>query len=1362
MPRLAFPKWLVIRFQLEWLAVPVCLLAIVLFFSAEQHRKQTLATQVRQDQLSAFAIESEQFRQPITAAVHDLTVLSQFIQRDSADLTLNQELQSAMAALMLSRDTVMQARVLTLDGKELLRLNRVGSNGGIRWVPATELQDKSQRDYVRRMQTLSVGQFYISKIDLNVEHNEVVQPYQPTIRIGKRIAAPDQQSTDLLVLINLDLTAVFNRFKAIRGKDNENWLVNGQGDWLIGPRPEVEWGFMFGRQQRMAQLLAPELAQRLLVSEQPSTEVTEDHGLYLNMPVPLLNEVPFAGSVVDASPRLIRYFPPRYLTRIYQETELLSVWQLALFVIIGGSTLALLLRTWRRHLILHQDVREWRKESERLQGIANFLPQLTWTCNPQGSCDFISESWSRYTGIANSQLLGSGWTACVHPDDRAVLEQRWQHSVASGKDLYVRFRIRNSYGQYRMFDTRATALKDKLGRIVQWFGSNTDIQDSVDIQHALELEKQRLREDLAQSMQQQINVLDRLKVATMAAGIAIWEFDVVQNQLIWDEQMYELYGERNRERPLNYLDWRNAVHHDDIERVEQQLQATLANGAPFATEFRIVRIPNNEIWVKAEAVAVKDAQGQIIRLVGCNIDITQNKQLNASLAEANQQLSFALQKAKAAVDTKTRFLANMSHEIRTPMNGILGMLTLLTETVLAPQQQLYARKAQHAAERLLAILNDILDLARIESGYFSLNDSEFALEQLIQDGIGLFATTAEQKQIGLLVTVAPNVPVNLSGDLLRISQIIANLVGNALKFTEASGTVQVTLGWRQYTNSSWLELSVLDTGIGMSDEEQARIFNAFAQADDSTTRRYGGTGLGLSICQRLVLLMKGDIAVQSEPGKGSTFTVTLPLTTAPLSEVEAASLWLLSRDPALQQQCQQLCDAQHWSYHPVSNFAQLTVELSALATSSQPIWLIADLTRELANSNSAELLRRQLAAISRPLRTVLVVPQTLTMELRSQVVDVASCLLSAPASSSTLRSTLLSVQLRGLPQPKQDFEPAQLAALRVLTVDDLAINNEVIEGLLTKLGAQVTRASGGQQAIALVQNQVFDVVLMDVHMDDISGLQATAAIRGLADIQQPLIFGVSASVLPEERAAGIASGMNAYLMKPFKLSDFLQCLTQFQSAPTAKLAAAPVKKLANQPTLYPHFIELDAALTQLAGDHQLLMRCIQSFVDNFQEFARLYRGAVNQQQLDSAKALMHKLKGAARYIGDEVLSDAAGVQEREHQQLQWGQPEHVLQLFERHLAELQRFLESQVSNVVALHKPMTDDEWLAAQQWLMDKACKNRFVPVEKWQPIIRELTRRGEAQMAKQLQQALEQFRFTEVKQILQQLPQNVTAIKS
>ncbi len=501
-----------------------------------------------------------------------------------------------------------------------------------------------------------------------------------------------------------------------------------------------------------------------------------------------------------------------------------------------------------------------RLSEQRHRLLADHSLDVIWTMNLDGRFTYVSPSIKRLRGYTPEEMMELPLDQIYSAQSLAAIRDGLADSrarVESG--LPVGFRTLEVEGKCKdgsiaWTEVTVSAMYDSDGRFVELIGVTRDITQRKNAEAQLR------------------NALQRLQLATASGNIGIWNWRFSDNSMEWDDRITEWYGvpETTRRSGLSYSFWRSVVHPDDIEQTESVVAEARRQGVPFDHEFRVIRPDRTVRYIHAAGVVERDAGGMSIGMIGINRDVTHQRQLE-------ENLRAAMRAAEAANVAKGEFLANMSHEIRTPMNGVIGMTGLLLDTPLNAEQRRYAEFVRTSGELLLTLINDILDFSKIEAGKLELESVNFDLRSLLSDVTTPLALNAQAKGIEFVTSVAAELPSSVSGDPSRLRQVLTNLAGNAVKYTDR-GTVSVRATLDEDSESEILvRFAVQDTGIGMSPDQQKGLFQKFTQVHSSTRRRYGGTGLGLAISKRLVELMGGEIGVASEAGAGSEFWFTVRL-----------------------------------------------------------------------------------------------------------------------------------------------------------------------------------------------------------------------------------------------------------------------------------------------------------------------------------------------------------------------------------------------------------------------------------------------------------------------------------------------------
>ncbi len=691
----------------------------------------------------------------------------------------------------------------------------------------------------------------------------------------------------------------------------------------------------------------------------------------------------------------------------------------------------------------------------------------------------------------------------------------------------------------------------------------------------------------------------------------------------------------------------------------KELWATILDGKTWQGELTNKK-KNGEIYLEAASISpIRDDKGVITHFVAVKEDITERKKIELELKNS-------MAAAEAANLAKSDFLANMSHEIRTPMNAIIGFSHLCLQNELAPTQRDYLEKVYRSANSLLGIINDILDFSKIEAGKLEVEKTPFQLDKVLSGVAAVIGLRAEEKGLELLFNSGLDVPRTLVGDPLRLGQVLTNLIGNAVKFTEAGEiTIQVRIESRTASQGETpghvvLGFSVIDSGIGMTPEQVAKLFQSFSQADASTTRKYGGTGLGLAISKRLVEQMGGTMWVESTLGEGSVFAFNLPFACLHDEERTIPDLsWLKvlvvdDNDSACRLMLSYL-ESFGVEAMAAANSIEGLAALKQADEAERPFsdvvvsWHLPDMGG--AGMNGLEMARhikQELPLRQRPRIIYLSGHKKQDEALGAAGSEkLLDAVLNKPVNASMLFETIVAISSDqdGLSLlSAQPDTTADLNGLRVLLVEDNEFNQQLASALLVRAGIEISLARDGIEAVQAVQPGRFDAVLMDIQMPRMDGLEATRNIRknpALADVP---IIAMTANAMAGDRGNCLAAGMNDYVSKPIHIDVLYATLARWtkrnvqSSKPSATEASHAAKIL---PALDPLVLEPAKAIAGM-GSADTYLIVLNKFIFSQEQAAQSIQDALAANDRQMAERLAHTLKGISATIGAAALSESAG------------------------------------------------------------------------------------------------------------------------
>jgi len=1261
-------------------------------------------------------------------------MLKAIARKDAKDYQLWQKrIEQIFSEFLINKKFYYQIRYIGIanNGQELINV-RFDKQTIV--IPSSRLQQKSNRPYYKSTIDKDPGQVFFSKIELAKNYGKIEQPHKPVLRVATPIYDPSSGDVFGLIIINLNFGDFIAQLKTKELNQLSFYLANEAGDFVSHPNKSKTFGFDLNQRHLIQDefpSLRPAITHNLKKQKLPSIEIDQhkflghyqqialkqfDTSHQLNLLV--LKETTEIEQTLSAyrsrslllgsalalvALAIATLAAKRIATPLQQITQSLESYeksrQLRNLPIESNTEIGVLARSFSNLFTQMQfalteqahSAMNAEQSSKQINAIFSSAAEGFITINEKGTIISFNQAAQKMFGYCDKETIGQNVNILMPAIDSnkhdGYLHEFNKTGLAHIIGIGRKLKAQRKSGEIFPIHLSISKVTTEQGTIF------TGIIRDISKEELLEVEQDKYQSAL-------IEVNERVNLATDAAGIGIWQYDILNDKLTWDSWMHKIYATQAQDFTGNIAYWQKAVHPEDIDLANQAITDAIEEKTNFDHEFRITTPEGIVKYIKAMARIKLDNKGNAMQMTGVNIDITER-------IEVEQEHIAAKELAEDTARHKAEFLASMSHEIRTPMNGILGMLGLLLRNDLSEEQMHRVELANSSAEALLSLINDILDFSKIEAGKLDLEIIDFDLRKLFGEFSESLALKSQEKNIEIILDNREIQQSHVKGDPGRIRQILNNLTGNAIKFTEQgeiiiSAKLVEELGDNgSESDKLTLHCSVSDTGIGIPSDKTSELFQSFTQVDASTTRKYGGTGLGLAICKQLCQLMSGDITVSSEVGRGSEFSFTLALekseqATLVLPTVDISNVPMLVVDDNATNRLVLRDQLEHWGaivYEADGGTSALTLLENNLLNLEQANIKIAFFDMHMPQVDGAALAKQ--VKNNHDFQDLKLVMMT-SMAARgdaSYFKDLGfAAYFPKPAITKDLFKTLslcLS-ESQGLTDGMplithhylQEIKPTKemnttmgLSQCKVLLVEDNRINQEVARHILAEFDIIPDVALNGLEALTLLkeakgniakERSAYDIILMDCQMPEMDGYQATEAIRqGLAgkENQSITIIAMTANAMKGDREKCLSAGMTDYLSKPIepvklkeKLSLYTKSIFEQQnkcerdSSPSTYFAKQEQdnKPLEKSKTNSEHYSEEEheeqPAIWQreefskrLNDNQEIQYKLIALFLDETPKQLSALALSISQQDNKLQHDISHKIQGMAANLNAQQL-----------------------------------------------------------------------------------------------------------------------------
>ena len=929
---------------------------------------------------------------------------------------------------------------------------------------------------------------------------------------------------------------------------------------------------------------------------------------------------------------------------------------------------------------LRQAEHDLKESQERFELAVNGSGDAIWEYDGRTKVNWFSPRFGELLGYDEGEVPNTldTWKNHIYPDDQSYVISTFLNLLENDAPYDIEYRVKTKSDELRWFHARAKSLRDENGRAYRVSGTVTDIT------------KQKKAESKLKDSEQ------RLDLALRSANTGLWDWNIISGELktndIWAEMLGYQLSKLDKLYGNTFKRWEALIHPSDTDEVLKRFDEHFeSKSLVFKCEFRMKSSNGRWKWILAVGQVVEhDLNGKPSRVIGTTTDIS--------------ELITVRQKAEEAANAKSDFLANMSHEIRTPMNAIICLSHLALKTELTPKQRDYLSRLQSSANALLYIINDILDFSKIEAGRLGIEYINFQLEDVLNNLANLVAIKAEEKQLELLFKIDEDVPQGLIGDPLRLGQVLINLADNAVKFTD-KGEIIVSVSIVQKSDSRvTLQFSVQDTGIGLTQEQCGRLFQAFTQADTSTTRKFGGTGLGLAICKKLCAMMGGDILVDSVYGEGSAFIFTSVFGVH--SEVKAPRV----PAPDLRNKRALVVDDNRASRDIIQSMLEpMTFKVSQAISGDEAIEHITnadkggisydivymDWNMPGIDGIATSVKIRKLDLSLQP--KIVMITAYGREDVMQQVVDInLDGFMVKPVNRSMLFDVTMQAfgkegikrHNKNIGQDKEQQVMEEIGGARILLAEDNETNQDVAKEILEQAGLVVDLANNGKEALEMIKNQKYDLVLMDIQMPELSGLDATRCVRSLESEKKDIpIIAMTAHAMAGDREKSLEAGMDGHITKPINPEELFDTLLKWikpgdRNIPEYLIDKITVKSGTSDSQFMSSIpgIDVDLGMKRIGNNQKFYRKLLVKFYNENIDSVSQVKQAITEDDLEQTALLIHTIKGVAGNIGANDLQAASYEVELAIRNNKLDKINELIEVFERKMTVILRSLKDFINS----------------------------------------------------------------------------------